>query len=48
MGVLTLLLVLAALICGGLGIFRVPDRALMGCVGVVCLAVAALLPALPG
>ena len=47
MGVLTLLLVLAALICGGLGLFRVvPDRALMACIAATCLAVAALLPAL--
>jgi hypothetical protein len=47
MGIVVLLLVLAALICGGLGLFRVADRPLMGCVGVVCLAVAMLLPGLP-
>lgn len=47
MGIVVLLLVLTALIVGGIGIFRVADRALMGCIGVVCLAVAALLPGLP-
>lgn len=47
MGILVLVLVIAALICAGLGIFRVADRALMGCVAGVCLAVAMLLPGLP-
>lgn len=47
MGIVVLLLVLAALIMGGLGLFRVADRGLMACAAVVCLAVAALLPALP-
>ena len=48
MDILVLLLVLAALICAGLGIFRVADRGLMGCVAGFCLAIAALLPSLPG
>jgi hypothetical protein len=47
MNVLVLLLVLTALICGGLGLFRVADRGLMGCVGVVCLAVASLVGYVP-
>jgi hypothetical protein len=47
MGIVVLLLVLIALIVGGIGIFRIADRALMACIGVVCLAVAALLPSLP-
>jgi hypothetical protein len=47
MEILVLLLVLTALIVGGIGIFRIADRPLMACIGVVCLAVAALLPGLP-
>ena len=30
-----------------IGLFRWSDRALMACIGVVCLALAALLPLLP-
>jgi hypothetical protein len=47
MDVLVLLFVLAALIVGLIGLFRWSDRALMACIGVVCLALAGLVGHIP-